>query len=675
MNTHTLDTTGAMGKDDWPMSAASQFERAAQMLAQARLLVVDDSKMMRMAITRSLTQLGVTQVEQAANGIQALERLRSEAFDLMLLDMEMPEMTGLQVLAHMQEDPHLHSFPVIVISGGQDIDDVVRCIEMGAQDYLPKPFSQVLLKARLTSSIEKKRLRDLEQQQRQQLQQQHEQLALEQGKSEKLLLNILPRAISSRLKSGETRIADAHSEVSVLFADLVGFTQMSKGMSAEHLVQLLDDIFSRFDALVTEAGVEKIKTIGDCYMLVGGVPEPRADHAQAVVQVGLAMLQTIQAFNREHGTELNIRIGVNSGPVVAGVIGMHKFTYDLWGNTVNVASRMESTGTPGRVQVSPSTAAHLQSDFQLEARGTVAVKGIGELATFFVQAHSPPCKAELLNTLVPTPENWCNGLYQACRQLRLAMPTQWPGLPTVLTHCLQSLDLPPLDAAHPHAQAMEAMQGFALAVAHDMETQAGNAAAAPEPAYHNRLHTADVLLALTTLLHSLKASFRDLEPAWAMALLASAVVHDYQHPGGVNSAPAEIESHSWQAAQTWAASLPPVWRETVHTLVLGTEAQQVANNHAQVARRDFQWDLPWCQVLLNEADILLSATAEFGPSLSQALAQEWHKAGFAGHATVATPQGRAQFLQHIQFSSPAAQALHMPEQVQAQLVALNAATS
>jgi len=667
------DTTNAL--DHLAQAAQTHTAKTQTMLQGARLLVVDDSKLMRMGITRSLRQLGVEHIELASNGREALQLLSQEAFDLMLLDVEMPEMTGLEVLADMQKKPELRGLPVIVISGGQDIEDVGRCIEMGAEDYLPKPFSPVLLKARLTTSIEKKRLRDLETMQRQQLQIKHKQLAHEQNKTENLLLNILPQSVSQRLKGGEKRIADAHQDVSVLFADLVGFTEMSKGMSAAKLVDMLDEIFSSFDDIVGKAGVEKIKTIGDCYMLVGGVPEPREDHAQAVVNVAFAMLSAIQNINHQHGTQLQIRVGINSGPVVAGVIGMHKFTYDLWGNTVNVASRMESTGTPGRVQVSPSTAAHLQSDFQLEARGTVAVKGIGELATFFVQAHSPPCKAELLNTLVPTPENWCNGLYQACRQLRLAMPTQWPGLPTVLTHCLQSLDLPPLDAAHPHAQAMEAMQGFALAVAHDMETQAGNAAAAPEPAYHNRLHTADVLLALTTLLHSLKASFRDLEPAWAMALLASAVVHDYQHPGGVNSAPAEIESHSWQAAQTWAASLPPVWRETVHTLVLGTEAQQVANNHAQVARRDFQWDLPWCQVLLNEADILLSATAEFGPSLSQALAQEWHKAGFAGHATVATPQGRAQFLQHIQFSSPAAQALHMPEQVQAQLVALNAATS
>jgi class 3 adenylate cyclase/CheY-like chemotaxis protein len=378
---------------DTPSQALSNEQRNAQMLEQARLLVVDDSKMMRMGISRSLRQIGVQQIEEAANGRLALQRLQDEAFDLMLLDVEMPEMTGLEVLEQMQQNPKLKGFPVIVISGGQDIEDVVRCIEMGADDYLPKPFSQVLLKARLTSSIEKKRLRDMELLRRQQLQAQHEQLEKEQEKTENLLLNILPRSVSQRLKAGEKRIADAHPEVSVLFADLVGFTQLSKGLSAERLVEILDQIFSDFDAIVGAAGVEKIKTIGDCYMLVGGVPEPRPDHAVAVVQAGFDMLNAMARINQQHGTQLQIRVGVNSGPVVAGVIGMHKFTYDLWGNTVNVASRMESTGTPGRVHVSPSTAQHLGQHFALEPRGSVSVKGIGEIETFFV---NPPVSAGVL---------------------------------------------------------------------------------------------------------------------------------------------------------------------------------------------------------------------------------------------------------------------------------------
>jgi len=178
--------------------------------------------------------------------------------------------------------------------------------------------------------------------------------------------------------------------VSVLFADLVGFTELSNGMSAEKLVDMLDAIFSAFDAIARDAGVEKIKTIGDCYMLVAGVPEPRVDHAVAVVNVAFAMLNALQAINLQHGTHLQVRIGINSGPVVAGVIGMHKFTYDLWGNTVNIASRMESTGQTGRVHVSASTAQQLRHHFELQPRGEVTVKGIGSMETFFVAAPQSP---------------------------------------------------------------------------------------------------------------------------------------------------------------------------------------------------------------------------------------------------------------------------------------------
>lgn len=356
----------------------------SDMLSQARLLVVDDSKLMRMGIIRALQQLGVTHIEQADNGQAALDRLQQESFDLMLLDVQMPHMTGIEVLARLQADPQLKGFPVIVISGGEEIEEVVQCIEMGAQDYLPKPFSPVILRARLTSSIEKKRLRDLEKMRLAQLQKQHELLALEQAKTESVLLNILPKLISGRLKSGETLIADAHENVTVLFADLVGFTKLSHGISAQELVHMLNEIMSSFDRIANHEGVEKIKTIGDCYMLAAGIPAAREDHALAVVRTALAMLEALSAFNQTHGSMLQIRIGIHSGPVVAGVIGVHKYTYDLWGDTVNVASRMESTGLPGRIQVSRSTAQYLRGHFTLESRGEVAIKGIGEVETFLI---------------------------------------------------------------------------------------------------------------------------------------------------------------------------------------------------------------------------------------------------------------------------------------------------
>ena len=371
-------------KADLDASPDGTSRDIADLLSNARILVVDDSKMLRMGIARSLRQLGVTKIEEAVDGQHALERLEQETFDLMLLDMEMPQMDGLAVLARMQTNPELRNLPVIVISGGEAIEEVVSCIEMGAEDYLPKPFSQVLLRARLTSSLEKKKLRDLEIIQRKQLESQHLRLIQEQEKSELLLLNILPVSISERLKGGEQRCADSHANVSVLFADLVGFTRMSQGMTASQLVEVLHALFSEFDQLVEQAELEKIKTIGDCYMLVGGLPEARDDHAKAVVSTALLMLEAMDRFNEANNTELMMRIGIHSGPVVAGVIGKHKFTYDLWGNTVNVSSRMESSGTPGRVHISAQTAELLGDDFVLESRGLVQAKGLGEVATFYV---------------------------------------------------------------------------------------------------------------------------------------------------------------------------------------------------------------------------------------------------------------------------------------------------
>ncbi len=206
----------------------------------------------------------------------------------------------------------------------------------------------------------------------------------ERAKAERLLRNVLPGPIAERLKQGEGTIADAFGSVTVLFADIVGFTALSSSVPAAELVIVLNDVFSRFDALAERHGLEKIKTIGDAYMVVAGVPEPREDHASAVAAMALDMLDEIESFNAARGTSLGIRIGVHSGPVVAGVIGKRKFIYDIWGDTVNTASRMESTGLPGRVQVSDVTAKALDGQLVMEDRGVIAVKGKGEMRTWLL---------------------------------------------------------------------------------------------------------------------------------------------------------------------------------------------------------------------------------------------------------------------------------------------------
>lgn len=259
-----------------------------------------------------------------------------------------------------------------------------------------------------------------------------------------------------------------------------------------------------------------------------------------------------------------------------------------------------------------------------------------------------------------SPEN----LQQACHQLRRHWPDTWPGLPHILAFCQQSLGL---DSAAD--ETLMALNRFGQSVAQVAEQQA--AGPGVEPSYHNRLHTADVLMVLTTMLHILRVPQAKPDgKLWASALLAAAVAHDHQHPGGVNRTASEFERASCLHVRPWAQSLPPPWQQHIESWILGTDVSAVPGHHQRIAGQAFAWSAPWCQVLLNEADIFTSATAEFGPDLSDALAREWQQAGFAGHANVATPAGRVQFLRSVKFSSPAALALGIQAQVHQQIATL-----
>lgn len=211
----------------------------------------------------------------------------------------------------------------------------------------------------------------------------------EQTRADTLLRNILPESIAGLLMTQPGAIARRHASVTVLFADLVGFTPMSAKLPAEDVVDRLDSIFTRFDRLCEKHEVEKIKTIGDAYMVAAGVPDSQADHASRVAAFALDMLDVVREEAQRFDADLELRIGLNSGPVVAGVIGERKFVYDLWGDTVNVASRMESHGLAGRVQVSDTTAAHLTEGFKLTERGQIDVKGRGMMTTFLVDRAAP----------------------------------------------------------------------------------------------------------------------------------------------------------------------------------------------------------------------------------------------------------------------------------------------
>lgn len=351
-------------------------EYAAPPHETGRILVVDDNTSNRDLLFRRLCHDG-HQVARADSGRRALEILAVEEFDLILLDLLMPDLNGYQVLERLKADQRWRDIPVIMISGLQEADSVIRCIEAGAEDYLPKPFNSVLLRARISACLERKRWRDRE---RRYL----ERIELERQRYEALLRNILPGQIVARLNNGEVVIADRVEAATILFGDLVGFTAAAARITPAILVNNLNRIFSAFDDLCRRQQIEKIKTIGDAYMAAAGVPTPRADHAEVIADFALAMLATLERVNATAEVPFQMRIGIHTGPVVAGVIGSHRLLYDIWGDAVNLASRLESQGLPGRVHVSRQISQMLAGRYEFEPRGLINLRGIGKIETLFL---------------------------------------------------------------------------------------------------------------------------------------------------------------------------------------------------------------------------------------------------------------------------------------------------
>ncbi|MGK7895994.1 MAG: adenylate/guanylate cyclase domain-containing protein, partial [Xenococcus sp. (in: cyanobacteria)] len=254
----------------------------------------------------------------------------------------------------------------------------VKAFKVGGVDYITKPFQGEEVIARIDNQLTIQQLQK-------QLQSQNDLLRQEQNKSEDLLLNILPQSIVEQLKEKPDLIAEQYDEATFLFADIVGFTSFSAAMPPEEVVQLLNEIFSTFDQIVERQGLEKIRTIGDSYFVAGGLPIRRDDHAEAAAEMALQMQKAIADFQWSNGESIKLRVGINTGgPVVAAVIGIKKFAYDVWGDTVNIASRMESQGVPGKIQVTAATYEKLQDKYVFTERGTIAVRGKGEMTTYWL---------------------------------------------------------------------------------------------------------------------------------------------------------------------------------------------------------------------------------------------------------------------------------------------------
>lgn len=340
------------------------------------ILVVEDNEMANDLLIRRLKHYGFN-ATSCRDASKVLDEIVVGNFDLILLSIITSGVSGFEVLKRIREHSLYYYLPVIVISPLKEIDAVVRCLEMGADDYLLKPFNPVIFKARIEASIEKKILRDKEKLYLIQLKE-------AKKKSDDLLLNIVPSAIAERLKSGEQIIVERFPSITAIFIDIVNFSNLSDKLTPSELIEMLNTIFSTMDELTDQFGLEKIKTIGDCYMAVAGAPTHNQLHAERVAHFACSVLEKIREMNKGSHLPLQIRIGIHSGSVVAGVIGKKKFAYDLWGKTINLASRMESHGEPDRIHVSEATYQLLKDRFVFEKRGTILVKGVGEMPTYFL---------------------------------------------------------------------------------------------------------------------------------------------------------------------------------------------------------------------------------------------------------------------------------------------------
>ena len=333
------------------------------------VLVVDDEEQNRTLLRDPLEARGY-EVAEAENGVQALQIIAERPPDVILLDLMMPKLDGFEVCRRLRKDAKTAHIPILRITALSERKERLMGIEAGANDFLNKPIDIQDVILRVGNAVYAKQL--------------HDQLRVEQEKSERLLLNILPKPIAERMKKGETNIADSYPDVTVLVADLVGFTTLSAHIGPEQTVRLLDEIFSGFDLLTEKHGLEKIKTIGDAYMVAGGMLSPRPDHAEACAELAIHLREEIEQFNRQYNTSFRIRIGICTGAVVAGVIGRTRFAFDLWSETVNLACRLETTGEAGRIQIAESTCDRLKGKYQFEKRHRADAEGPDDLPTYWL---------------------------------------------------------------------------------------------------------------------------------------------------------------------------------------------------------------------------------------------------------------------------------------------------
>ena len=365
-----------------PVQPVELLSAVGSLLAQEppiKLLVLEDDE----SFARILLELFERdpcfryETRRATTLREALDQLATREFDGIVADLGLRDSQGMETFESVKRAAP--DTPIVLLTGGGDAGLGLRAMKQGAQEFISKvDLNPSLFPKLVRHAIERKKI-ELS-------------LRREHKRVEMLLQNLLPTAVARRFGQGEVVEPLEFDDIPVLFADLVGFTTLAASMTPGKIVEMLSRVFSSFDYLAQQHGLEKIKTIGDAYMVAGGIPEPVDNGPIAVAELALGMLEEIHLLNRVANVQLNLRIGIATGPVVAGIIGIDKISYDLWGDTVNLASRMESHGVPGRIQICARTREFLLDDYILDDRGVVPMKGKGDCQTYFVAGRKfGPC--------------------------------------------------------------------------------------------------------------------------------------------------------------------------------------------------------------------------------------------------------------------------------------------
>jgi adenylate cyclase len=333
-----------------------------------KILIVEDDEFMRSINVRQVNNLGYWHVVTADNGVRAMEILRAGNIDLVLLDIEMPELNGIEVLRRMKADIRFKMIPVIMITGVDEIGKAVSCIELGAEDYLAKPFSPMILRARISACLEKVNLRRME---ASFLTRIHG----EQKIADDLLNVILPESIADELKAHGSVKPSRYENVAVLFSDIVDFTAYCNRHDVAEVVANLQTLVERFEEITEQHQMEKIKTIGDAFMATAGMLRPNSEPLSSALQCGLDMISAARDINKDW----EVRVGVDCGQLIGGVIGRKKYQFDVWGNAVNTAARMAEYAAPRTIAMTHSASLKADKKFTCRTLEHTDVKGLGQI--------------------------------------------------------------------------------------------------------------------------------------------------------------------------------------------------------------------------------------------------------------------------------------------------------